>query len=154
MIFMSEEKYIQFIAKYNEWLAVKKLKIEEKTEPRTVMQFLAGLGNSLDNKIAENLGKTVELGKLDKVLDEIRAGKKAEDVAKILAEVSSGRVNRVVKEICEVEGLQSKEKKELQEFCKVYALKKAMKEAGLFADYSCINLNIPGMKKTMLKKTR
>ena len=55
------DKVIQFIANYDDWVAVKKLKIEEKTDPRTIMEFLAGLGIGIDRKIEQNLGKATTL---------------------------------------------------------------------------------------------
>ena len=149
---MPEEKYIQLIANYEDWVAIKKLKIEPTTDSRTVMQFLAALGISLDKKIEENLRKIADLKKLDEALKEIEAGKKAENIALLIETVNSGKINRVIKEICEIEGMQPKEKNELIEFCKVYALKKTMKEAGLYIDYSTIQLKIPGMKKPKAKK--
>ncbi|HIH21954.1 MAG: DUF2666 family protein [Candidatus Diapherotrites archaeon] len=146
------EKYIQMVANYDGWVAVKKLKIEPSTDSRTVMQFLASLGISLDKKVEENLAKIVDLKKLDSALEELSVGKNSENIALIIEAASSGKVNRVIKEICELESLQAKEKTELQEFCKVYALKKAFKKAGLFIDYSTIQLKIPGMKKSRAKK--
>jgi len=146
------EKYIQFFANYDDWVAVKKLKIDASTDARTIMQFLAALGISLDKKVEDNLRKIVALDKLDSAISELTAGKKSENIALILEAASSGKVNKVVKEICEIPEMQPKEKNELAEFCKVYALKKALKNAGLFIDYSTINLNIPGMKKSMVKK--
>lgn len=147
-----EEKYIQLVANYDGWVAIKKLKIEPSTDARTVMQFLASLGISIDKKVEDNLRKIVALDKLDAALKELTGGKKQENIALVLETVSSGKVNKVIKEICEIEGMQPREKSELTEFCKVYALKKALKESGLFIDYSTINLNIPGMKKSLLKK--
>jgi len=147
---MGDEKYIQLIANYDDWVAIKKLKIEPTTEPRTIMQFLASLGISLDKKVADNLGKTVDLKRLDAAVAELSAGK--ESMALIIEAVSSGKINRAIKEICEIEGMQPKEKNELIEFCKVYALKKALKDSGFYIDYSSINLNIPGMRKKKEKK--
>ena len=147
-----EEKYIQFFANYDDWVSVKKLKIESSTDARTIMQFLASLGISLDKKVEDNLRKIVTLDKLDSALSELTADKKSENIALILEAASSGKINKVIKEICEIPEMQPKEKNELGEFCKVYALKKALKNSGLFIDYSCIQLKIPGMKKNLAKK--
>jgi hypothetical protein len=149
---MPDEKYIQMVANYDGWVAIKKLTIEPSTDSRTIMQFLASLGISLDKKVEDNLGKIVDLKKLDEALAELSKGKTAENIALILEAASSGKINKVIKEICEIEGMQPKEKNELMEFCKVYALKKALKNAGLFIDYSTISLKIPGMKKGPAKK--
>jgi len=62
---MTEEKYIQFVANYDDWVAIKKLKIEPSMDPKTIMEFLASLTISVDRKVEENLGKMVDLKKLD-----------------------------------------------------------------------------------------
>ena len=34
---MADEKFIQFVSNYDDWVSVKKLKVEPGMEPRTVM---------------------------------------------------------------------------------------------------------------------
>lgn len=144
------EKYIQFVANYDEWVAVKKLKIEEKTDPRTVMGFLAGLEIGIDGKIESNLGKALKLEKLDAVLDSINTGKTEQEIASALKELNSRPVSQAISEITSLQELQAGEVKELQGFCKVYAAKKILKKCGVNVDYS--GIEIPGMKKIMKKK--
>ena len=146
---MADEKYIQFISNYDDWVSIKKLKIEPATDPRTVMEFLASLGTGIDGKVEANLRKIVALGKVDGAIAEIGiAGKK--DVSKVLEEVSSRKVNAVIKEIVALPQFQTGEQKELEQFCRVYAMKKALKECGLPVDYT--GVEIPGMKRLMKKK--
>ena len=144
------DKSIQLIANYDDWVSIKKLKIEDKTDPRTVMEFLASLTISVDRKVEQNLGKLVDLKKLDAMLAELPAGKSEAEIAEILKAASSGKVNGVINEITAVESLQKNEQKELAGFCKVYALKKALGKAGLSVDYSSVA--IPGMKRVMKTK--
>jgi len=141
------EKNIQFIANYDDWVCIKKLKIEEKTDPRTIMEFLAGLGTGIDRKIEANLRKIVDLEKLDAALAEETSGK---DIAAALAAANSRKVSAIINEITTLPELQKNEQKELQGFCKVYALKKTLKEAGLKIDYS--EIEIPGIKR--IKKVK
>ncbi|HIH10166.1 MAG TPA: hypothetical protein HA254_05885 [Candidatus Diapherotrites archaeon] len=75
-------------------------------------------------------------------------GKK--DTGKALDEINSRKVGSVIKEIIAIPTLQSNEQKELEQFCRVYATRKALKECGLFVDYS--KVEIPGMKRAMKKK--
>ncbi len=140
---MADEKYIQFVANYDNWVAVKKLKIESSTQPVTIMEFLASLTISVDAKVEENLKKVVNLSKLDSALNELNLGKG--DTSKALAEVSSRNISAVINEITALTNLQANEQKELTEFCKIYATKKALKACQVKADYSSVN--IPGMKK-------
>ena len=51
------EGSIQFIANYDDWKAIKKQTITEKTDPLTVMEFLASLTTSVDTKVEVNLKK-------------------------------------------------------------------------------------------------
>lgn len=145
------DEQIQFISNYEDWVAIKKLKITEKTNPKTVMEFLAGLTTSLDRKVEDNLRKIVALDKLDDTLnEELAEGKGIANIEKNLAAVSGRKVNSVINEICEIEGMQKNEKKGLIGFCKVYAMKKALKEVKLMIDYS--EIAIPGMRKSKKKK--
>ena len=145
---MADEKYISFIANYDDWVSIKKLKIESVTDPRTVAEFLASLGTSLDNKIEANLRKIVALDRVDAAIAELGLGKK--DTAKAIEEVNSRKVGGVIKELAEALPFQKGEKKEIEQFCKVYAMRKALNECGLFVDYTSVE--IPGMKRLMKKK--
>ena len=146
---MSENKYIQFVANYEDWVSIRKLTIEEKTDSKTIMEFLGGLGTSIDSKVEENLRKIVDLDKLDSAITALELGKK--DTAKALEEINTRKVGAVIKEITEnLEGLSKPEKKELVQFCKVYAMKKVLKQCMIMVDYS--EIDIPGMKRVKKKK--
>ena len=141
---------IQFIANYDDWKAIKKLKIEKATDSKTIMEFLASLGTGIDKKIESNLRKIVDLAKVDAALNEIAKGKGKDQIAEIIAEVNSRKINAAINEVCTLPQFQKNEQKELIGFCKVYAMRKALKEAGLMVDYSCIE--IPGMKRVQKNK--
>jgi hypothetical protein len=148
---MPDEKYIQFVANYDDWVSIKKLKIEPGMDPRTVMEFLAGLNTSLDSKVEANLSKLVDLKKLDSIIaGGIEKGKSEAAVAKALAFIASGKVNSVIKEICAKPDLQKNEISELEGFCRAYAMRKAFKTLGIVVDYS--EIEIPGMKRLMKNK--
>jgi hypothetical protein len=145
------ENMIQFVANYGDWQAIKKMKVEEGTDPKQIMEFIASLGFSFDRKVEENLRKIVDLDRVDKAVEEeVEKGKSAESIAKALSAVSGRAVNGVIKEITEKPGLQKNEIKELQQFCKAYAMKKALKALGLMADYS--EVDVPGMKRLKKRK--
>lgn len=144
------DEVIQFIANYSDWKSIKKLKIEAATHPKTIMEFLASLETGIDRKIEYNLRKNVELNKVDAAIAELGLGKGKENVAAAIADVGGRKVNSVIKEICSKPELQKNEQNELIGFCKVYAMRKALNETGLFVDYTSVN--IPGMKRMMKKK--
>ncbi len=146
-----EEKYIQFVANYDEWQSVKKLKIEGKMDPKTVMEFLASLTTSVDKKVEENLKKIVALEKLETALnEEVLGGKSEQEIANAIMTTSSGKINKVINEICAIESFQKNEQKELVGFCKTFAMRSSLKKMGLAIDYS--QIEIPGMKRVMKKK--
>jgi hypothetical protein len=145
---MADDKYISFISNYDDWVSIKKLKIEPATDPKTIMEFLASLNNGIDAKVEANLGKIIDLKRIDAAINEI--GLERKDIAKALEEVSSRKVNAVIKEITALPNLQKNEQGEMEDFCRVYAMRKALKACGLQVDYS--EVEIPGMKR--LKKAK
>jgi len=144
-----DEKYIQFIANYDDWVAIKKMKITETTGAKAVLEFLASLGSSFDRKIGQNLGKIIDVVQLDNALNEVlvdSAGKSAEELGKIIALARGPKINKVISELIEkIPNLENAEKKEIEQFAKAYAMRKALRECGLQVDYS--EIDIPGMKK-------
>jgi len=144
------DNVIQFIANYDDWKAIKKLRIDEKTKPITVMEFLASLGTGIDRKIEANLQKIIDLQKLSSALAELPKGKTSEEIGAIIADVASRKINSVIKEICSKPELQPREQKELQQFCRVFAMRKALNACELSVDYSSVK--VPGMGR--LKKAK
>ena len=147
---VSDDKIIQFVANYDDWVSIKKIKITKETDPINVAEFLAGLSFSFDRKIEENIRKKVALDKLDAVIKEIPTGKKEAEIATALSQLNSRKVSSVIKEITELDGLQKNEQKELAGFCQAYATRKVLNDCKLAADYS--KIEIPGMKKVMKTK--
>jgi hypothetical protein len=146
-----QEKFIQFVANYDGWVAIKKLKIEAATDPRSILEFLASLTTGIDRKVEENLGKIVELGKLKAAVESVFAGGKGADaISEAIAAVNSPTVNKTISEITEKPEFQKNEQAELQGFCKAFAMRHALKKCGLMIDYS--EIEIPGMKRLLKKK--
>ncbi len=143
-----EEGSIQFIANYADWKAIRKQTFTEKTDPLTVMEFLASLTNSVDGKVEINLKKKIDLNKLDKAITDL--GLTKGDAVKALEEINSRTISKVINEISAVSTLQKNQQKEVAEFCKVYATRKCLKACGLMVDYT--QISIPGMGR--LKKAK
>ncbi len=142
------EGSIQLIANYDDWKAIRKQTVTEKTDPLTVMEFLAGLTNSVDGKVEVNLRKIVDLPKLDKAIEELGLAKG--DAIRALEEIKSRKIASVINEISEVERLQKNQRKEVADFCRTYATRKCLKACGLMVDYT--QIEIPGMGR--LKKAK
>ena len=143
------EGVIQLMANYEGWKAIRKITVTEKTAPKTVMEFLASLTNSVDGKVESNLRKIVDLDKVDKAIEGLELGKK--EVGRALEEVRSRKVSSVINEITKLPELQKNEQKEIQGFCRVYAMRKAMKACELEVDYT--KIAIPGMGRLKKKKS-
>ena len=144
------DNVIQFIANYDDWQAIKKIKIEDKTGPKMIMEFLVSLGMSFDNRIEKNLRKVVDLDKVDAAINEVECGKSEEEIAAAIKAVNRRSVSSAIKEITSNPELQKNEQKELAQFCKVYAMRKVLKNCGLGVDYS--EVDVPGMKRVKKKK--
>jgi hypothetical protein len=143
------DKVIQFIANYDDWQAVKKIKIEEKTEPITIIEFLASLTAGIDRKVEENLRKIVELEKIDSFLKEEITDTKIEGITKALQAINSRKFSMLLNELTEkIE--EKNQKKEIESFIRLYATRKALNTAKISVDYSSIEN--PQMKKLLKKK--
>ena len=140
------EGSIQFVANYDGWKAVKKQTVTEKTDPLTVMEFLAGLTNSVDAKVEFNLSKKVDLPKLDAAITSL--GLARGDAVKALEEINSRTISKTINEISQIPTLQKNQQKEVADFLRAYATRKCLKACGLMVDYS--QIQIPGMGR--LKK--
>ena len=146
---------IQFVAKMGDWVAVKKLSIDEKTDALSVMEFLAGLSVSFDAKIGEYLGKEIDLKKLEAAIDEELEGiaKGEKGISEVLAKLKGAKLGKVINELCDAKGWPPKGTKQLKEFCRVYSMRTAFKKIGLKADYSTIETkSIKAVNKKLAKE--
>lgn len=145
--------YIQFIANYEDWKAVKKLTIDSKMDNKTILEFLASLTTGVDKKIEYNLGKIVDLSEINSFVEretESR-GRSEQAIAAVLSALKGAKLGRIIKqEIEKIKGLQKNEKKEITDFLRAYATRKALKYLGISVDYS--EIEIPGLKRLLKKK--
>jgi len=144
------EGQIQLVANYDDWKAIKKITITNETDPLAIAEFLASLTYSTDDKIADNLGKTVELSKIDSAIDALDLGKK--DVGDAIAEVNSRGVSKIINEICKLDKFNGPTQKELIQMCKIYATKKALKACGILSSYH--ETDIPTLKRAKKAKAK
>lgn len=142
---------VQLVANYDDWKAVKKIVVTEKTDPLNVAEFLAGLTYSVDGKIEDNLRKKIELDKVDKAIKELNLNKN--DVGKAISEVNSRSVSKVINEITKLDKFDGPAQKELNQLAKIYATKEAIRYCGLKVEYFEADLpNLKRAKKAAEKK--
>ena len=145
--------YIQFVANYEDWQSVKKLTVDEKMDPRTIMEFLASLNTGLDRKVENNLAKIVDLKAVDALVQQETDGKGRSEqaIASVLAALKGAKLGAIIKEeIAKHPEMQKNVQGEISDFIRAYATRKALKALGIMADYS--EIEIPGMKRAMKKK--
>ncbi len=135
--------YIQFVADHDDWKAVKKLNITKEVPESDILDFLASVSISFDSKMEAVIRKVTKLDSLDSAIKEISPGKvkKEDDFAKILKELASPKISKIINEIIPAE-LDNKSKDKLKIYLKIYANRKALDNAGLIIDYTKIPLPI------------
>ena len=69
---MPENDSVEFLAKYKNWVAVKKIRITEGTVPEEIVLQLSGIRQSVDRKSFEILGIDVEA--MDEYATELTKG--------------------------------------------------------------------------------
>ena len=67
-------EYVDFMVKYKDWVAIKRLGIRDQTRPEEVVFHLAGIRNSIDSKAFRMLG--IDTEKLDSIASSISQGRK------------------------------------------------------------------------------
>ncbi len=126
---------LQFIGKLGEWVAVKKLTVEEGIEDKDILFFFSSIYNTLGRKADEYVEKVFpEVIKLqEEVLPEGRRSEKT--ISEVLAKVFGPGVGRKINEIIEGKDLEKAEKEAAKEIIRVYLVRKALEKLGVFLDY-------------------
>ena len=93
---MPEGDSIEFLARYKNWLAVKKIHIYEKTAPEEIVLQLSSIRQSVDKKSFELLG--IDLAKLDAYAAQLVSGKRKSygSLAEVIQKLSGSNVKEVV----------------------------------------------------------
>ena len=69
---MGDEDSVEFLARYKDWVAVKRIRITEGTLPEEIVLQLAGIRQSVDRKSFEILG--IDVKALDEYATELTKG--------------------------------------------------------------------------------
>jgi hypothetical protein len=93
---MPESDSIEFLAKYKNWLAVKKIHIDEGTKPEEIVLQLSSIRQSVDKKSFELLG--IDIAKLDAYATQLIGGKRKSygSLAEIVQKLGNGEAKEVV----------------------------------------------------------
>ncbi len=92
-------EYIDFMAKYKDWIAIKRLGIKEDTKPEEIAGHLAAIRGIADAKAYLFLGIDTEM--LDKYVESVAKGKSRSfgSVAEVFSNLGS-EAAKVVEEAC------------------------------------------------------
>ncbi len=94
---MPESDSIEFLAKYKNWVAVKKISIAEGTKPEEIVLQMSSIRQSVDKKSFELLG--IDTAKLDAYADTMTSGKRKSfgSLAEVVQKLGAAEVKEVVK---------------------------------------------------------
>jgi len=123
----SESDSIEFLAKYREWVAIKKMSISNDVKPEEVAFHLASIRQTIDRKAFEILG--IKTSELDAYADKLtnNARKSYKNLAELLPSLGSQEAKAVVENSC-------KEKPELGEVANAYLFRKVAQNLGFDFD--------------------
>ncbi|MGC8537645.1 MAG: DUF2666 family protein [Candidatus Micrarchaeia archaeon] len=93
-------EYVDFMVKYKDWVAIKRLGIRDQTRPEEIVFHLAGIRNSIDGKAFNILG--IDTGKLNSLASSIAQGKRGgySSLGDALKELDKREVKAQVEAAC------------------------------------------------------
>jgi hypothetical protein len=115
------EEYIDFMAKYKDWVSIKRIGIRPDTKPEAVVQYLAGVRTTIDAKSFPML--QIKTSMLDEHAKGMCEGlrKNYESLATAMGKMGSSETKKVIAE---------SSTEELQPIAEIYLLGKVMSTIG------------------------
>ncbi len=98
---MEEEgDYIDFLAKYKDWISIRRLGIYPDTRPEEVVFHLAGVRSAIESKAPIFMG--IDVSKLDEVAAKLTQGKSKnyQSLSEAIAQFSSKEVKAAIVDAC------------------------------------------------------
>jgi hypothetical protein len=116
------EEYIDFMAKYKDWISIRRLGIRPDTKPEEIVHHMAGVRSVIDNKSYLFLG--IKTGVLDEYAGRLTSGmrKGYESLSKAVQSMSGSETKSVLENSCE--------NKELTPIAEAYLLSKVVTNLG------------------------
>lgn len=119
------EEYIDFMAKYKDWIAIRRLGIRPDTKPEEIVHHMAGIRATIENKAYSFLG--IKLNLLDEYAGRLTSGvrKSYSSLGKVVESLGSSEAKGVLENSCD--------NKELVPIAEIYLLGKAITNLGFDA---------------------
>ncbi len=113
------EEYVDFLAKYKDWISIKRLGIRPGTRPEEIVFHMAGIRNTIDAKAFPIMG--IKTGVLDEAASRLTSGKRRsfESLGDAMTHLGDAEAKRAVEESCA-------ERKELAPLSWTYLIGKVM----------------------------
>ncbi len=123
---MGQDESIEFLAKYKDWIAIKKMSIKDDTKPEEVAFHLASIRQSVDRKAFEILG--IDVASLDALAEKLLEGarKSYSGLGEAIGKLGDKEVREAV--------AAAAKKEELQSVAGAYLLRKIINGLGFDAD--------------------
>jgi hypothetical protein len=123
---MEEEgDYIDFMAKYKEWISIRRLAVWPDTKPEEISFHMAGISGVIDSKSPSFLG--IDVQKLDALAAKITEGKKKgyQALSEVIANLGTKEVKDAISDSCG-------DKKEIAKLAEACLLGKILKSMGMY----------------------
>ena len=139
---MDEEpsEYIDFIAKYKDWVAVKRIGIRESTKPEEIAFYLAGIKGTIGRKEYALLGINTQV--LDAVAEKLTTNMKKDypSLGIAVSRISDANTKKAIAESCA--------NKDLSKVAASYLLYRVIKNLGFSPTVSqeALSKVFPGLK--------
>ena len=113
-------EYIDFIARYRDWIAIKKMSIREDTKPQEIAFHLAGIRDSFNKRLFSML--EIKTAVLDEFSSKIAKGKKDYgSLAEAINILDSKEAKEAIAGSCD---------KKVAKIAKVYLMNKIINDSG------------------------
>ncbi|ASI14045.1 DUF2666 superfamily protein [Candidatus Mancarchaeum acidiphilum] len=128
------DNYIDFSVKYNDWVAIKRLSIDDKVTPEEVVYNLASIESSIDSKVYKFLG--IDINSIDSLAKNLakQSGSGYKGLPKLASLIDTKQVKDSLSKACKTQVVVP--------FAKSYLLDKSLKYMKLSAD-----IELPTMLK-------
>ncbi len=119
---MEAEEYVDFMVKYKDWIALKRMGIRETTKPEEIVFHLAGIRRVIDNKSYGLLGIKTQV--LDAYANAATAGlrKNANSLATVAQKFGESDAKGAIDQACD--------NKNLKPLAEIYLLSKMVTNTG------------------------
>ena len=93
-------EYVDFMAKYRDWISIKRLGIRPDTKPEEIVFHMAGIRNTVDAKSFQLMG--IKTAPLDAAAAKLIAGKRKsfDSLAESISQLGGAEAKRAVEEAC------------------------------------------------------